>query len=213
MTAHLYSGLDFDLAIGEVYGLRTWLMDDYGRLQAMHIRMAQPWRPGVNEAVCHASEYGVVTLGTTLAQIAAGGLVGPGGCRCPSCAPRAAAEPEAHPTPAEQCKCGFYAYTSPATRETYTGQDGYILGVVRGTGRTLIGTKGFRCEKAEIVALLDPRGDHPAGSGFAWQADRLRAVYPDVPLLPSRDQLIAFAPIESAAAVPSPTTDEFWSLP
>lgn len=204
-----FSGLDFDLAIGEVYGLRVWRMDDYGRLRPLHIDVAGPWRPGVNTATCHAASYRLVPGGMlTFAQamLRGGGVITfPGAAAEPE-----PEEPEPHDAPHEQCKCGFYGFTHP-TPETYMGGNGNVLGLLRGTGRTLIGAKGFRCEKAEIVALLDPTGALDPSAWAVWQRDRLRVVYPEVPLLPSRADLLAFAPIEETA--PAVTTDEFWSLP
>ena len=47
MTTGEFSGQAFDLALGEVYGLRTWRTDDYGRLRAVHLDMAGPWRPSI----------------------------------------------------------------------------------------------------------------------------------------------------------------------
>jgi hypothetical protein len=88
----------------------------------------------------------------------------------------------------------------------------YVLGVIKGTGRTLIGTKGFRCEKAEIVALRDPmRGGKKQAEWREEQSEKLRRVYPDIPLLGSRAELLEFAPVQ--AALPEPGTDEFWALP
>lgn len=50
------------------------------------------------------------------------------------------------------CDCGFYAY--------FRGQDNqYMRGnpvgaIIEGTGKTVIGSKGFRTEKAELLALF-----------------------------------------------------------
>lgn len=48
--------------------------------------------------------------------------------------------------------CGFWAYWSIADRSWYDKLP--VFGVVEGTGRVLIGTKGFRCQQARIVALV-----------------------------------------------------------
>src|SRR5437868_8576472 len=55
MTIKDYSGVDFDFAIGEVYGLRMWRMDAFGRLRARNMDTARPWKPGINEAACHST--------------------------------------------------------------------------------------------------------------------------------------------------------------
>lgn len=83
------------------------------------------------------------------------------------------------PAPGEDCSCGFYAFTD----HRYLIHENSMLagmrlvsGIIRGFGRTLVGTKGFRCEKAEIIAFLKPKS-HPSGQ-------LLSGLYPDVPMLP-----------------------------
>jgi hypothetical protein len=178
-----FTGLPFDLALGEVYGLRVWKVDKYGRLRARHVETAKPWRPGVNVAKCHA----VFGIGT-----------------------------EAHESPDEKCTCGFYAYTEPDHIElqlTGRGQGPFIMGVVKATGRTLLGTQGFRSEKAEIVALQSPAGtgEGPKSSPDRKLADRLRVVYPEVPFFGTRAGLLGFAPVKSM--LPEPGEEGFWELP
>lgn len=53
------------------------------------------------------------------------------------------------------CGCGFWAYYGEGLDSPYAGQN-RIAGVIEGYGRTTLGTKGFRCEKAKIVALMVP---------------------------------------------------------
>ena len=58
----------------------------------------------------------------------------------------------------ERCDCGFYAY--------FKGQDNHFLAgepvgaIIEGTGRTIIGTKGFRTENAKLLALFPIRDRH-----------------------------------------------------
>lgn len=55
------------------------------------------------------------------------------------------------------CVCGFYAYTDLASiAQNSYNQPNSIIGIVRGHGKVTIGTKGFRAEKADIVALCAP---------------------------------------------------------
>ena len=58
-----------------------------------------------------------------------------------------------HKTASRDCTCGFYAYFSPA----YNQLGGDVEGVIEGHGRATVGTKGFRVERAKIVALVVPR--------------------------------------------------------
>ena len=53
-----------------------------------------------------------------------------------------------------RCSCGFYAYfDGPHVAHAHYHT---VLGVIRGQGRVSFGPKGFRVEKAEIVALYNP---------------------------------------------------------
>lgn len=57
---------------------------------------------------------------------------------------------------APDCACGFYGYQEGSNdyyRPTDSGANGTIGGVIRGYGKVLLGTRGFRAEKAEILAL------------------------------------------------------------
>lgn len=59
------------------------------------------------------------------------------------------------------CRCGFYAYwTLNHHALGWSPFEHYIVGVIEGFGKTTIGERGFRCEKARIVALA-PRPQHP----------------------------------------------------
>jgi hypothetical protein len=228
-----YAGLPFDLAIGEVYGLRLWKTDQYGRLRARNWSRAEPWRPGVNSAKCLADAVSNAGIQDILDPTGAGrravdvmaeqdsyrSIVGPVGpppqqyyrVRWDDGSTGVYADlkfktSEPHEAPSENCSCGFYAYTDPKSHEIdgYYPASPYVLGVIKGTGRTLVGTRGFRCEKAEIIALLDPPDD-------PRRKQLLENVYRDVPLLPTEEALFNFAPIEKF--LPDPTSEEFWSLP
>lgn len=249
----------FDLALGEVYGLRHWDIDDLGRLQAVAWgAQADFWKPGVNTARCLS--------GYTQTTIKVPGLVDPytGEVRrvekveeerekVPVTSwpdPDGNEQPldvssfnivqekvvrthvtwydgttgvydgkvstqqieitGAHLVPDEHCKCGFYAY-SGREQDQHTGL-GYIAGVIKGYGRTLIGPKGFRCEKAEIVALLDPtKGGTKDTAKRRRRAELLARNYPEVPQFTSWEALFQFAPLTSEEALPDPSTEEFWT--
>jgi hypothetical protein len=63
-----------------------------------------------------------------------------------------------------ECTCGFYACfgkVPPGSRFS-------VLSIIEGFGRTVIGERGFRAEKARIVCLIFPR-----------RSSRLRPAYPD----------------------------------
>lgn len=50
--------------------------------------------------------------------------------------------------PKPNCECGFYFY-----RPEYFIPCGNVMGLVEGFGKTIIGSKGYRCEKLRIKAL------------------------------------------------------------
>lgn len=227
-----YAGRKFDLALGEVHGLRLWRIDEYGRLRARNWQKAPPWRPGVNTARC-------------LSESSLGGIqqvVDPSGKNrkaknvfveaSHTVAPRYTVAwddgsteeytdlsfsnrpNDLHPAPWEGCTCGFYAYTNPEESEVdeYRSHGEYVMGLIKGYGQTLIGSRGFRCEKAEIIALRDPtRGGRKTARWRQTQKDQLQRVYPGVLLIPSRSELLDFA--ELGPELPAPDTDEFWNLP
>jgi hypothetical protein len=70
------------------------------------------------------------------------------------------------------CECGFYAY--------FSGQDNQYMyahaigGIIEGTGRTVVGTKGFRTEKATLLALFPINGSVKT----SWSALVTRWLYP-----------------------------------
>lgn len=106
------------------------------------------------------------------------------------------------------CTCGFYAYNNEDSliRNSYTN-DSAVFGLIKGYGKVTIGTKGFRAEKADIVALTQPVGFRVRGSdyplGMDWyhlsRANELGEIMEDaledsgVRLFKTPDQLLAFA--------------------
>lgn len=56
-----------------------------------------------------------------------------------------------HKSPEISCYCGIYAHYLPI--ESYTRNYPAVFGVIEGSGKILMGTKGFRAEKAKILAL------------------------------------------------------------
>lgn len=90
-------------------------------------------------------------------------------------------------------QCGFYAYLDHA-RESHLYDTNAIAGVIEGFGETVIGTKGFRCQRAKIAAIaIEP-------INAVWEmADhvvkRIRANYPGVPIFESRLAMISEFPL------------------
>lgn len=98
-----------------------------------------------------------------------------------------------HRVPAEGCKCGFWAYNS---RGRVRPGAAALVGVIEGTGQTLVGTKGFRCENARIVAMLDPR-ERALFKGKELY-EQLHQRYPNVPLYPTIREMLRAHPLTPA---------------
>ncbi|WP_341359966.1 hypothetical protein V5H98_01500 [Georgenia sp. M64] len=106
------------------------------------------------------------------------------------------------------CTCGFYAYYQ---QDPYTAHR-RLSGVVEGYGRVVLGTAGFRAEKARILALLlpaepafDVRGPGAPGQPVHLddvepverrEADvtRIRSTYRDVAFFAREDDMLAAYP-------------------
>lgn len=125
---------NYELVMGSIYGARAWTIASNGTLYALHAG-AFKWNPGVNEAHCFKTQMDYGYQDPKHKKLTHG---------------------------LDQCSCGFYAYFDPSGPEMSRIKPGssesfrHAGGVIRATGKTVVGTKGFRTEKAEIVALYHP---------------------------------------------------------
>lgn len=86
--------------------------------------------------------------------------------------------PAHHGVPDALCECGIYAFREPEF-DTLRGAKGpKARGIVRGWGRYILGTSGWRCEFARVAAVLEDDEDPGTSYGIA---ERYRV--PVVPLL------------------------------
>lgn len=151
-------GAEFDLAIGTVHGLRQWNLvtpqfnDDPARAQFHWLTKPMTgatgrfdWMPGVNEARCNNDA---------------------------SHNPPVDADPSGR-----ACGCGFWAYWDIAALAAGGAMSlslsSYvpITGVIEGSGRVLVGERGFRAQKARIIALapaFSVQAYAPENYGDAW---------------------------------------------
>jgi hypothetical protein len=95
-----------------------------------------------------------------------------------------------------ECECGFYAYTA-TTDNPYLRSDRslHVQGIIQGWGRTIIGTKGFRCTMARIAALVLPLYIHDELSSAQRDKaerveDALRRQYTTIPIYPTLDAML-----------------------
>jgi hypothetical protein len=101
------------------------------------------------------------------------------------------------------CSHGFYGYYD-GSNDYYKA--GMVMGVIEGYGETVIGTRGFRCMKARIVAIRIPK----------HVPDRLRKLvirnYPDLPVFDTFKAMVAEFPPDDAGSGITPDTDpDFWT--
>lgn len=106
--------------------------------------------------------------------------------------------------PGIDCQCGFYAYFGGALGQSYAIKS-QLAGVIEGHGRCIIGTRGFKAQKARIVALYAPPMVDPLVSGspvraLGLDADDmwlLRQQYPSTPLYDSFESMLRDFPTDN----------------
>lgn len=209
-----FKGDDYEFAAGSIYGMRSWGMDDQGRLHGVTHREA--WRPGENVSVCkavkrvpcpdaaRAKATEIVQYRSTFRdEMSFRVWDPPEPCgKHPDCFDGTHPAPSGHSFDPD-CQCGFWAYDE----HTFTSH-GDVTGIIEGYGKTTIGTRGFRCEKARIVALLR---EHKDGylSLSAWF--RLQRLYPDAAFYDEIDEMVGKH--GSVLRTWPEVGDDFWDQP
>ncbi len=135
-TGDTYGGLGF--ALGSVTGARAFMVNPDGWLTGLYYK--QIWTPGENIAMCR--KRATMTSPYGMARTA-----GPVDDNAPA--------PPIERGHLAQCLCGFHGF--------YEGSNDYntvknprtmhISGMVEGYGECIIGSRGFRCVKARIIAI------------------------------------------------------------
>ncbi len=199
-------GDDFELALDAVYGCRWWMLP----------------RPPVS---CWPHQAGERWT-RSLLRGSFGYDWNPGRneavCRCEN----VLIVNSSHLVPVPDCGCGFWAYWDLQKHSTGTLP---VCGIVKGTGRTLIGERGFRSQYAEIVALHVPPsagltliapgikfiGRSPNRKikkdeeilAAAWMAvigDRLAQLYPGAVIYETQRAMLASHPLNGKSLLPPP---------
>lgn len=176
----------YGFAAGVVTGLRNWKIDALGRLTGCVFKNSV-WTPGENHAKCLKTNHVGGGYVVTVTAYTIGSL------EVPAQRPHSLAE----------CEHGFYAYYD-GSRDYH--ERGDVTGIIEGYGETIIGTKGFRCMKARIIALK------PSGSITVQVVTRLQQLYPDVEFYTDLHKMLAAHPTDAAGMEYDPTTDpDFWT--
>lgn len=150
------------MALGAATGIRALEMDLGGHLRG--VTFPQVWTAGENTAVCCVSRAS--TLGGIVTQTFGGGWGGPPGTTkiqsgwvfhddgSVSFLNERFEQVSCGQVAQRGCTCGFYAYYRHGLH-TYVNRD-RAAAIISGYGRVTLGTKGFRAEKARIIALVKP---------------------------------------------------------
>lgn len=175
----------YDMAVGSVMVIRSFIPEPNGKLFG---QAGGAWLPGENVAVCKIISGEMISFAAMVSnRTFVRSWVGP--TPPPPMMPET---PGPHTPPLETCTCGFYGYTDLDAFE-YDGSTNGPTGVVQMYGRTLIGTRGVRAEKARIVALSIPRG---------WwnRYDAIHRAYPDIPVYARKRNMLSDFPIDTHLA-------------
>lgn len=207
---------EFDFAAGFVTGVRAFNIDPVTFDLTSPLR-GYGWRPGENVASCGAVGAIVATfMQQVLSEELRDGRPGHMWfARMPDGELIAAnnrqdliryvfehiREELSHPVPGPGCRCGFYAFNQ-ASRD-YEQPSG-VHGVIQGYGRVVIGTRGFRAEKAKIVALTTESRTRTFLERIAGlraplidpviAEAQLRFRFPDVPIFPTFKAMVGEFP-------------------
>lgn len=182
-------------AAGALTGIRSFRVAAGGRLTGIWHK--HDFTPGENTADCcvrHSGAFAMTVCGMT---------------RRP---------PANHRPGALDCTCGYYAYFDRGNNP-YHGA-GQVLALIEGYGLMSVGQRGFRCEKARLVAFIDEavptaRNQVPAVTVGRWAMQKaagllrlgpiqwesttipwqVRVAYPDVPVFRGVDATLAVHPL------------------
>lgn len=223
------SDFDGELSIEPVRGVRVFQIDGLGRLCG--VTHNDVWRPGENVSRCLAPPQTRLDFDERAYRLATQqwsqereawavqrasltsltGRLKREQCGSEPVEPkpedfvRAIGEPPKHDR--ATCQCGFWAFYEP--NDQYDGgRGGRVYGVIEGYGEITIGSKGFRAEKARILALSLP-GLLDGGSEMAAYLQSLvRRNYPDVPAFDSLPKMLAEVP--ASREPKGPESEGFW---
>jgi len=122
-------------------GLRSFTVDGLGRLTP--ITRSGAFQPGCNTAKCQRTmlEDMAFSMNTMFTNFTSGAPVKP--------------SKDEHRVAGLGCTCGFYAYFD--ARHNPHHAPGNVEALIEGWGTVTSGTRGFRAEKARLVALIVPR--------------------------------------------------------
>jgi hypothetical protein len=148
---------DRPFVAGSVTGLRAFDVDSLGRLTGVVQRRV--FAPGENNATCVGMSGAMQYLQRSMQRAIQQSLIhhtafyDPTDPTVSGRATAAAELEDKHRIGGLNCGCGFYAYFDGGNDYA---QEGRVAGIIEGYGTCTVGSRGFRAEKARLVALVLP---------------------------------------------------------
>lgn len=204
---------DRPFVAGSLRGVRAFDVDALGRL--VGVAHKQVWRPGENAAECRkeTATRGRYPIWSTLPWLTSLRYeMVPADANKPVSlvhagreAAKLARERSNHRPGSLSCTCGFYAYFDTAYDNPYDDSPGRIRALVDGYGVVTVGSRGFRAEKAKIVALIISKGrrDH--------MTERVVANYAPVPVFTKRRDALEQFPLVGPPPLTPELDPDFWT--
>ncbi len=195
----VFSGFqgESQLSLGYVLGVRGFRLDEMGRFTGWTHQVV--WTPGMNTAECQKTE---VVCGKRTHDPYTGTRrhrhVG-------TCYRKIKCEKDI-----ADCDHGFWAYFTEFDNQNTDLKDESFPAIIKGYGKVVLGTKGFRSEKAEIVAVVVPN----TYDSDATQVALIRRNYPDVQLFDTAAAMFDAYPVEDQTPLQpkNPKDPAFWSF-
>lgn len=149
----LCSGPEF--AIGEMYAIRQFRsrLDSDGKLVLTAVMHEEAWTAGVNHASCVANATSITKEVYAALSLLSEEQRDSHGIKISAEKSTYSLSHADSVIPKPDCTCGYYAYHDLDALEDNAYSADWT-GVVRVEGRIVIGEKGLRAERAEIVALV-----------------------------------------------------------
>lgn len=144
---------DRPFVAGTVVGYRAFDVDSLGRLTGP--QYGGVFKPGENVAVCHTP----VTFSTQMSRMQAriDAMILGGTTTSAAFAPTPVNEEPDHTVGSLAHSCGYYAYFDGDNTYSMSSR---VEAVVEGYGTVTVGSRGFKAEKARLVALVLPDERH-----------------------------------------------------
>lgn len=191
---------EVQFSLGYVLGVRGFRLDTMGRFTGWSFKSV--WKPGENVSVCgrqktqcNESLYNSSLYSSSYSYHS----------HTESCY-----VPNPCDGDIENCDHGFWAYYDDFDSQgEHIAENGYTA-IIKGYGKTVLGTKGFRAEKAEIVAVAIPWSyESPARPRIVVERN-----YPDLKVYNTKTEMFNAFPVEDQT--PKKPTDprnpDFWTF-